>query len=212
MSHLCPGRPKRTPLSLSAFRFGTPFDGNLGDDRASKTPRIRIPDGQNLLSVVSPRLSDLAYKNINEILQLEKLILDLSQIEKTLFKLFVGRIDVQLQLTKIQYLTEQEDLNNILQDCTIQVKRIKLLNNQNQSESDILLINFIEKRSLLMIVPLAMSRQLLSSQLMLAYTFTRRQEMLGDRGFFFRYIKYRLSTCARTVQPRHGEQFRRMNR
>lgn len=72
-----------------------------------------------------------AYTNINDILQLEKLILDLSQIEKTLFKLFVGRIDVQLQLTKIQYLTEQEDLNNLLQDCTIQVKRIKLLNNQN---------------------------------------------------------------------------------
>lgn len=81
--------------------------------------------------MVSPRLSDLAYTNINEILQLEKLILDLSQIEKTLFKLFVGQIDVQLQLTKIQYLTEQEDLNNILQDCTIQVKRIKKLNNQN---------------------------------------------------------------------------------
>lgn len=81
--------------------------------------------------MVSPRLSDLAYTNINEILQLEKLILDLSQIEKTLFKLFVGQIDVRLQLTKIQYLTEQEDLNNILQDCTIQVKRIKLLNNQN---------------------------------------------------------------------------------
>lgn len=72
-----------------------------------------------------------AYTNINDILQLEKLILDLSQIEKTLFKLFVGQIDVQRQLTKIQYLTEQEDLNNILQDCTIQVKRIKLLNNQN---------------------------------------------------------------------------------
>lgn len=72
-----------------------------------------------------------AYTNINDILQLEKLILDLSQIEKTLFNLFVGQIDVQLQLTKIQYLTEQEDLNNILQDCTIQVKRIKLLNNQN---------------------------------------------------------------------------------
>lgn len=72
-----------------------------------------------------------AYTNINDILQLEKLILDLSQIEKTLFKLFVGQIDVRLQLTKIQYLTEQEDLNNILQDCTIQVKRIKLLNNQN---------------------------------------------------------------------------------
>lgn len=72
-----------------------------------------------------------AYTNINDILQLEKLILDLSQIEKTLFKLFVGQIDVQLQLTKIQYLIEQEDLNNILQDCTIQVKRIKLLNNQN---------------------------------------------------------------------------------
>lgn len=81
--------------------------------------------------MVSPRLSDLAYTNINEILQLEKLILDLSQIEKTLFKLFVGQIDVRLQLTKIQYLTEQEELNNILQDCTIQVKRIKLLNNQN---------------------------------------------------------------------------------
>lgn len=81
--------------------------------------------------MVSPRLSDLANTNINEILQLEKLILDLSQIEKPLFKLFVGQIDVQLQLTKIQYLTEQEDLNNILQDCTIQVKRIKLLNNQN---------------------------------------------------------------------------------
>lgn len=72
-----------------------------------------------------------AYTNINDILQLEKLILDLSQIEKTLFELFVGQIDVQRQLTKIQYLTEQEDLNNILQDCTIQVKRIKLLNNQN---------------------------------------------------------------------------------
>lgn len=72
-----------------------------------------------------------AYTNINDILQLEKLILDLSQIEKTLFKLFVGQIDVQRQLTKIQYLTEQEDLNNILQDYTIQVKRIKLLNNQN---------------------------------------------------------------------------------
>lgn len=81
--------------------------------------------------MVSPRLSDLAYTNINEILQLEKLILDLSQIEKTLFKLSVGQIDVQLQLTKIQYLTEQEDLNNILQDCSIQVNRIKLLNNQN---------------------------------------------------------------------------------
>lgn len=50
MSNMCQGIPSGSQLQLSAFKFGTPFDGNLYNDRASQSPRIRISDGENLWS------------------------------------------------------------------------------------------------------------------------------------------------------------------
>lgn len=76
----------------------------------------------------------------NDIFQREKLVLDPLQIEKNpvqqaIAKLFLnclwGNFAQQLYLPKFKYLTEQEDLNKMLQDCNIQVEEIELLNNEN---------------------------------------------------------------------------------
>lgn len=50
MSNMCQGIPSGSQLQLSAFKFGTPFDGNLYNDRASQSPRIRISDKENVWS------------------------------------------------------------------------------------------------------------------------------------------------------------------
>lgn len=59
---------------------------------------------------------------------------------------YCDKFDQQLQLPKIQYFTEQKNLNKLLQDCAIHVKGIELLNNQNQPKSDIIFNNFIKKK------------------------------------------------------------------
>ena len=51
----------------------------------------------------------------------------------------------RLQLPKIRYLSKQEEFHKLLEDSIIQVKDIELLNNEDRPESDIILINYIEK-------------------------------------------------------------------
>lgn len=91
----------------------------------------------------------------NEIYQREKLVLNPIEIEKnpvrrTIAKLFLnclwGKFAQRLQLPKIEYLTQQEQLTKMLQDTTLEVKGIELLNNLKKPDSDMILINYVEKK------------------------------------------------------------------
>ena len=57
----------------------------------------------------------------------------------------MGKFANRLQLPKIRFPSEQEDFHKLLEDSIIQVKGIELLNNEDRPESDIILINYIEK-------------------------------------------------------------------
>lgn len=92
---------------------------------------------------------------MNDIFRREKLVLNPLEIEtnpvkRTIAKLFLnrlrGKFAQRLQLPKIQYLTEQEELNQMLQDTTLEVKGLELLNNTEKLESDIILIDYMEKQ------------------------------------------------------------------
>lgn len=102
-----------------------------------------------------------SYKNTTDIFQREKLVLVKEVIANLFLNCSCDKFDQQLQLPKIHYFTEQENLSKLLQDCAIHVKGIELLNYQNQPKSDIIYINFIKKktttRNLLMTAHLAMS-------------------------------------------------------
>ena len=52
----------------------------------------------------------------------------------------------RLQLPKIRYLNQKEEFHNVLEDSTMRVKGIELLNNNNQPESDVILVNYKEKQ------------------------------------------------------------------
>lgn len=199
MSNMCQGIPSGSQLQLSAFKFGTPFDGNLYNDRASQSPRIRISDGENLWSAALSSKQLWSTLRLRRYWKINKRPLgipptvrrrnkcDLTKTQPTFFSernwywipyrmrknsvkevmvnLFLNcycdKFDQQLQLPKIHYFTEQENLSKLLQDCAIHVKGIELLNYQNQPKSDIIYINFIKKktttRNLLMTAHLAMS-------------------------------------------------------
>lgn len=71
-------------------------------------------------------------------------------VKRTIAKLFLnclwGKFAQRLQLPKIEYLTQQEQLTKMLQDTTLEVKGIELLNNLKKPDSDMILINYVEKK------------------------------------------------------------------
>lgn len=84
-------------------------------------------------------------------------MLDPSQIEKnpvkrTIAKLFLnclwGKFAERIQLPKSRYLTEEE-LQQLLQDCSLEVKGIELLENSEDPNLDMILVNYQEKREFL---------------------------------------------------------------
>ena len=92
---------------------------------------------------------------VEDIFRREKIVLDASRIEKnpvqrTIAKLFLnclwGKFAQRLQLPKIRYLNEQEELYKVLEDSTIRVKGIELLDNNDRPESDVILVNYQEKQ------------------------------------------------------------------
>lgn len=80
-------------------------------------------------------------------------MLDPSQIEKnhvkrTIAKLFLnclwGKFAQRIQLPKSRYLTEEEELQKLLQDCSLEVKGIELLKNSEDPNLDMILVNYQE--------------------------------------------------------------------
>jgi hypothetical protein len=71
-------------------------------------------------------------------------------VRRTIVKLFLkclwGKFAHHLQLPKSQYLTEEEELQEKLQDATLEIKGIELLENtEKHPETDMMLINYQEK-------------------------------------------------------------------
>lgn len=54
-----------------------------------------------------------------------------------------------IQLPKSRYLTEEEELQQLLQDFSLEVKGIERLNDLDHLESDMILINYQEKQEFL---------------------------------------------------------------
>lgn len=131
---------------------------------------------------------------MNDIFRREKLVLNPLEIEKnpvkrTIAKLFLnclwGKFAQRLQLPKIQYLTEQEELNQMLQDTTLKVKGLELLNNTEKPESDMILINYLEKQDFIEDCPFG-------NVILAAFTTAHARlhlyetlEKLGDRVLYF---------------------------
>lgn len=95
---------------------------------------------------------------IHDIFEREGIMLDPSQIEKnpvkrTIAKLFLnclwGKFAQRIQLPKSRYLTEEEELQQLLQDCSLEVKGIELLENSEDPSLDMILVNYQEKREFL---------------------------------------------------------------
>jgi hypothetical protein len=91
---------------------------------------------------------------IQKILRREGIFMNLSNIEKnpvrrTIAKLFLNclwvKFDQRLQLPKFQYLTEEEELQEELQDITLEIKGIEHLEITEHPETDMMLINYQEK-------------------------------------------------------------------
>ncbi|XP_061192292.1 uncharacterized protein LOC133200521 [Saccostrea echinata] len=92
---------------------------------------------------------------IRKVLDREGIRMDLLSIEKnpvlrTIAKLFLnclwGKFAQRLLLPKTRYLTEEQELQQLLQDSTIDIKGIELLENKEQAESDMMLVNYQEKQ------------------------------------------------------------------
>lgn len=81
---------------------------------------------------------------IHDIFERERLMLNRT-IAKLFFNCLWGKFAQRLQLPKIKYLSEEEQLTKMLQDSALEVKGIELLNNVNKPECDLILINYLEK-------------------------------------------------------------------
>jgi hypothetical protein len=91
---------------------------------------------------------------IQEILRREGILLNAGNIKKnpvrrTIAKLFLnclwGKFAQRLELPKVQYLTEKQELQDKLQDATLEIKGIELLENTEHPGTDMMLINYQEK-------------------------------------------------------------------
>jgi hypothetical protein len=66
-------------------------------------------------------------------------------IAKLLLNCLWGKFAQRLQLPKTQYLTKEEELQEKLQDTTLEIKGIELFENTEHPETDMMLINYREK-------------------------------------------------------------------
>jgi hypothetical protein len=91
---------------------------------------------------------------IQEILEQEGILMNLLNIEKnpirrTIAKLYLnclwGKFAQRLQLSKSQYLTKEEELQQKLQDAALEIKGIEFLENKEHPETDMMLLNYQEK-------------------------------------------------------------------
>jgi hypothetical protein len=57
-----------------------------------------------------------------------------------------GKVAQRLQLPKSQHSTEEEELQQKLQYATLEIKEIELLENTEHPETDMMLINYQEKK------------------------------------------------------------------
>ncbi|XP_061170747.1 uncharacterized protein LOC133180197 [Saccostrea echinata] len=91
---------------------------------------------------------------IRQVLEKEGIRMDWLSIEKnpvrrTIAKLFLnclwGKFAQRLLLPKTKYLTEEEELHQLLQDSRIEIKGIQLLENKENPELDMMLVNYQDK-------------------------------------------------------------------
>jgi hypothetical protein len=70
-------------------------------------------------------------------------------VKRTIAKLFLncllGKFAQRLELPKVQYITEEQELQEKLKDSTLDIKGIELLENNDHPETDMMLINYQEK-------------------------------------------------------------------
>lgn len=64
-----------------------------------------------------------------------------------------GKFAQSIQLPKSRYLTEEEELQQLLQDCSLEVKGIELLENSEDPNLDMILVKYQEKREFLEEIP-----------------------------------------------------------
>ncbi|XP_061191720.1 uncharacterized protein LOC133199940 [Saccostrea echinata] len=92
---------------------------------------------------------------IRKVIDREGIRMDLLSIEKnpvrrTIAKLFLnclwGKFAQRLLLPKTRYLTEEEEVQQLLQDSTIDIKGLELLENKEDPELDMMLVNYQEKQ------------------------------------------------------------------
>ncbi|XP_062567875.1 uncharacterized protein LOC134230104 [Saccostrea cucullata] len=94
---------------------------------------------------------------IRQVLYKEGFMMDILSIEKnpvrrTIAKLFLnflwGKFAQRLLSPKTRYLDEEEELQQFLQDSTLDIKGMQLLNNKEDSNKDKMLVNYQNKQEL----------------------------------------------------------------
>ncbi|XP_062575961.1 uncharacterized protein LOC134237834 [Saccostrea cucullata] len=92
---------------------------------------------------------------IRQVLYKEGFMMDILSIEKnpvrrTIAKLFLnclwGKFAQRLLLPKTRYLDEEEELQQLLQDSTLDIKGMQLLDNKEDSNKDKMLVNYQDKQ------------------------------------------------------------------
>jgi hypothetical protein len=86
----------------------------------------------------------------------------------------------RLQIRKSQYLTEEEELQQKLQDATLQIKGIEHLKNTELPETDMMLINYQEKNEFVEDCPFGNVVLSVLPPLTLVYTCTKLYSLWGN--------------------------------
>ena len=114
-----------------------------------------------------------------------------------------GKLAQRLQLPKTQYLTGQDQLNKMLEDSTIALKGMTLLNNPDQPDSDMILVNY--ETGIYRRVPLWKRGAGRLYHRSCSIAFVRDITIPRFPRAIFRYRQYHLSARGRTVQSYHRE-------
>jgi hypothetical protein len=124
-----------------------------------------------------------------EIFLREGILMNAANIQKnpvwrTIAKLFLnclwGKFAQRLQLPKTQYLIEEEELQEKLQDATLEIKGIELLESKEHPETDMMLINYQEKNEFVEDCPFGNVVLACFTTLTLVYTCTKLYSPWGN--------------------------------
>jgi hypothetical protein len=137
-------------------------------------------------------------------------------VRRTIAKLFLnclwGKFAQRLQLPKTEYLTEEAELHEKLQDSTLEIKGLQLLENTDHPEADMMLINYQEKEEFVEDCPFG-------NVILACFTTSTRPTSpvrnltpSGRKGPLLRYRQHHLLARPNTVQPHDCQQSGRVDR